>query len=89
LNGTHPINRPLKNQEVIETELFICYPDFNKPVLFDLYPDSSDHQWGQPSCRIKSQTTIAFYSRKINTAQKQLLSAIETCKAERSTRISC
>jgi hypothetical protein len=43
--------------------------------------------WGQSSCRIKSKTTIAFYSRKLNTAQKQhtttereLLSAIETCK---------
>jgi hypothetical protein len=45
--------------------------------------------WGQSSCRIKSKTTIAFYSRKLNTAQKryttternrELLSAIETCK---------
>jgi hypothetical protein len=44
---------------------------------------------GQSSCRIKSKTTIAFYSRKLNTAQKryatteryrELLSAIETCK---------
>jgi hypothetical protein len=42
--------------------------------------------WGQSSCRIKSQTTIAFYSRKSNTAQKryttterELLSATETC----------
>jgi hypothetical protein len=45
--------------------------------------------WGQSSYRIKSNTTIAFYSRKLNTAQKRytttetkkdLLSAIETCK---------
>jgi hypothetical protein len=42
--------------------------------------------WGQSSCRIKSKTTIDFYSRKLNTAQKryttteELLSAIETCK---------
>jgi hypothetical protein len=45
--------------------------------------------WGQSSCRIKSKTTIAFYSRKLNTAQnryttnerdRELLSAIETCK---------
>jgi hypothetical protein len=45
--------------------------------------------WGQSSCRIKSKTTIAFYSRKLNTAQKrytiterdrELLSAIETFK---------
>jgi hypothetical protein len=45
--------------------------------------------WRQSSCRIKRITTIAFYSRKLNTAQKryttterhrELLSAIETCK---------
>jgi hypothetical protein len=45
--------------------------------------------WGQSSCRIKSKTSIAFYSRKLNTAQKryttterhkELLSAIETYK---------
>jgi hypothetical protein len=45
--------------------------------------------WGQSSCRIKSKKPIAFYSRKLNTAQKlyttteryrELLSAIETCK---------
>jgi hypothetical protein len=45
--------------------------------------------WGQSSCRIKSKTTIAFYSRKLNTVQKryitierdrELLSTIETCK---------
>jgi hypothetical protein len=45
--------------------------------------------WGQSSCRIKSKTTIDFYSRKLNTAQKryttterdrELISAIETCK---------
>jgi hypothetical protein len=45
--------------------------------------------WGQSSCRIKSKTTIAFNSWKLNTAQKryttterniELLSAIETCK---------
>jgi hypothetical protein len=44
---------------------------------------------GQSSCRKNSKTTIAFYSRKLNTAQKwyttternrELLSAIETCK---------
>jgi hypothetical protein len=45
--------------------------------------------WGKLSCRIKSKTTISFYSRKINTDQKryttternrELLSEIETCK---------
>jgi hypothetical protein len=75
-----------------ETQVLFCYLDFNKRDLFHLYTDASDHQsvsWGQSSCRIKSKTTIAFYSRKLNTAQKrytttesyrELLSAIETCK---------
>jgi hypothetical protein len=43
--------------------------------------------WGQSSCSIKSKATIAFYSQKLNTAQKryttterELVSAIETCK---------
>jgi hypothetical protein len=45
--------------------------------------------WGQSSCRIKSKRAIAFYSRKLNTAQKryttterirELLLSIETCK---------
>jgi hypothetical protein len=45
--------------------------------------------WGQSSYRIKSKITIAFYLRILNTAQKryttternkELLSAIETCK---------
>jgi hypothetical protein len=52
----------------------------------------------QSSCRIKSKTTIAFYSRKLNTAQKQyttteieaeLLSAIETCKQYKNILLGC
>jgi hypothetical protein len=47
---------------------------------------------------MQDKKPIAFYSQKLNTAQKrytiterkrELLSAIETCKAERHTRISC
>jgi hypothetical protein len=47
---------------------------------------------------MQDKKPIAFYLQKLNTAQKQytttereqeLLSAIETCKAERDTRISC
>jgi hypothetical protein len=60
-------------------------PDFNKP--FHLYTDESDHQLGKVIMQHKKP--IAFYSRKLNTAQKrytttereaELLSAIETCK---------
>jgi hypothetical protein len=91
LNGTHPINRPLKKSRkslvrhkyfsVIQTSIIVI------SFLFILI-----HQiisWGYLSCRIKSKTTIALYSRKLNTAQKryttteryrELLSAIEICK---------
>jgi hypothetical protein len=56
-------------------------------VLFHLDTDVSDHQLGVVIMQDKKP--IAFYSRKLNTAQKQytttersreLLSAIETCK---------
>jgi hypothetical protein len=52
--------------------------------------------WGQSSCRIKSKTTIAFYSKKLNTSQKrytatekeaELLSAIETCKEYKNIQL--
>jgi hypothetical protein len=96
-----------KINKVIGTEVLLCYPDFNKPVIFHLYTDASDHQLGaviifnkpfhlytdasdhQLGAVImqdKKQTTIAFYSQKLNTDQKrnttiernrELLSAIE------------
>jgi hypothetical protein len=74
-----------KIKKVIGTEVLLCYPDFNKP--FHLYTDASDHQLGPVIMQDKKP--IAFYSRKLNTAQKrytttenarELLSAIETCK---------
>jgi hypothetical protein len=88
LKGTHPINRPLKKstiKKVIGTEVFLCYPDFNK--TFHLSNDASDHQLG--AVIMQDEKPIAFYSRNLNTAQKryttternrELLSAIETCK---------
>jgi hypothetical protein len=74
-----------KIKKVIETEVHLCYPEFNKP--FHLYTDASDHQLG--AVIMQDKKTIAFYSRKLNTAQKwytttesdrELLSAIKTCK---------
>jgi hypothetical protein len=51
--------------------------------------------WGHSSCSIKVKQPIAFYSRKLNTAQKryttterELLPAIETCK-EYKNILSC
>jgi hypothetical protein len=80
-----------KIKKVIGTEIqvLLCYPDFNKPTSFHLYTDASDHQLRAVIMQDKMQTSIAFYSRKLNTAQKrytttarerELLSAIETCK---------
>jgi hypothetical protein len=74
-----------KIKKFIGTEVFLCYPDFNK--TFHLYTDASDHQLG--AVIMQDKKPIAFYSRKLNTAQKQykttergreLLSAIEICK---------
>jgi hypothetical protein len=74
-----------KIKKVIGTEVLLCYPDFYKP--FHLYTDASDHQLG--AVIMQDKKPIAFYSRKLNTAQKryttterdrELLSAIETCK---------
>jgi hypothetical protein len=76
-----------KINKVIGTEIQVplCYPEFNKPVLLHLYTDASDHQLG--AVIMQDKKPIAFYSRKLSTAQKQytttereLLSAIETCK---------
>jgi hypothetical protein len=56
-------------------------------LSFHLYTDASDHQLG--AVIMQDKKPIAFYSRKLNTAQKryttteryrEFLSAIETCK---------
>jgi hypothetical protein len=82
-----------KIKKVSGTEVLLCYPDFNKPDSFHLYTDASDHQLG--AVIMQDKKAMAFYSRKLNTAQKrytttereaELLSAIETA---RNTRISC
>jgi hypothetical protein len=69
----------------IEVQVLLCYPDFNKTDSFHLYTDASDHQLG--AVIMQDKNPIVFYSRKLNTAQKQytstereLLSAIQTCK---------
>jgi hypothetical protein len=83
-------------KKVIGTEVLLGYPYFNKPSPLHLYTDASDHLLG--AVIMQDKKPIAFYSRKLNTAQKgyktternrEFLSAIETCKAARNTRISC
>jgi hypothetical protein len=77
------------SKKVIGTEIqvLLCYPYFNEPVLFHLNTDASDHQLG--AVIMQDKKPIAFYSQKLNTAQKrytnterkqELLAAIETCK---------
>jgi hypothetical protein len=73
-----------KIKKVIETEVFLAYPDIDKP--FHIYTDAADHQLG--AVIMQDKKPIAFYSRKLNTAQRrytitterELLSTIETCK---------
>jgi hypothetical protein len=76
-----------KIKKVIGTEIkvLVCYPDFNNRSSFHLYTDTSDHQLG--AVIMQDKKPIAFYSRKLKSAQKRyttieryLLSAIETCK---------
>jgi RNase H-like domain found in reverse transcriptase len=72
-----------KIKKVIETEMLLANPDFNKP--FHIYTDASDHQLG--AVIMQDKKPIAFYSSKLNAAQRrytttehELLSTIETCK---------
>jgi hypothetical protein len=58
-----------KIKKVIETEVLLCYPDFNKPVILNLDTDASDHQLG--AVIIQDKKPMAFYSQKLNTAQKR------------------
>jgi hypothetical protein len=48
-----------KIKKVIVTEVLLCYPDFNKLVLFHLYTDASDHQLR--AVIIKDKKPISFY----------------------------
>jgi len=72
-----------KIKKVIEAEVLLSYPDFDKP--FHIYTDASDHQLG--AVIMQDKKPLAFYSRKLNAAQRryttterELLSTIETCK---------
>jgi hypothetical protein len=78
-----------KIKKVVETEVILAYPDFDKP--FHIYTDASDHQLR--AVIMQDKKPLAFYSRKLNASQRrytttecELLSTIETCK---NTKISC
>jgi hypothetical protein len=68
-----------------EIQVILCYPGFSKPLY--LYNDPLNHHLD--AVIMQDEKSIAFYSRKLNTAQKQsttternteLSSVIETCK---------
>jgi hypothetical protein len=72
-----------------EIQVLLCSPDFNNLVLFHLYTDASDHRLGAVIIQDKKQNNYSLLFAKLNTAQNQyttterdreLLSAIETCK---------
>lgn len=74
-------------KKIIAREVLMAYPNFNQP--FDIYTDASDYQLG--SVIMQGNKPIAFYSRKLNKAQrnyntthKELLSIVETLKEFRN-----
>jgi hypothetical protein len=74
LNGTHPINRPLIKLRIsfeLRNEVLLCYSDFNKPVLFHVYPDASDNQLGP--IIMKDRMPISFHLLKIKAAKKRYI----------------
>ena len=70
-------------KKIVSRAVTLAYPDFNKP--FVIYTDASDFQLG--SVITQEGKPLAFYSRKLNKAQKnytvtekELLSIVETLK---------
>ena len=74
-------------KKVICRETLLSYPDFNEP--FEIYTDASNYQLG--AVIMQKGKPLAFYSRKLNSAQKryttgeqELLSIVETLKEFRN-----
>ena len=70
-------------KEVMSEETLLAFPDFNK--TFHIYTDASDYQLG--GVIMQEGKPLAFYSRKLNDAQKryttgeqELLGIVETLK---------
>ena len=77
---------------ILSSDVLLHYPDHNKP--FHVYTDASNLQLG--AIIVQDDRPIAFYSRKLNAAQrnyttmeKELLSIIETLKEFRMMLFGC
>ena len=77
---------------LLAKEAFLAFPDHNQP--FHIYVDASDVQLG--AAIFQNGKPVAFYSRKLNAAQKnytvgekELLSAVETLKEFRNMLYGC
>ena len=76
-----------KIKQTITDDVMLSFPDFNKS--FEIHTDASDYQLG--SVIMQGNKPIAFYSRKLNTAQRkyttgerEMLSIVETLRAYRN-----
>jgi len=74
-------------KDIISRETLLSFPDFNKE--FHIHTDASDYQLG--AVIMQENKPLAFYSRKVNSAQKryttgeqELLSIVETLKEFRN-----
>ena len=76
-----------RNKKIVARETLLVYPNFNQP--FDIHTDASDKQLG--AVISQNGLPIAFYSRKLNSAQRnyttterELLAIVETLKEFRN-----
>jgi RNase H-like domain found in reverse transcriptase len=76
-------------KRLIAKETLLTYPNFKKP--FEILTDASKVQLGIHACISQEGRPVAFYSRKLNTAQtryttteRELLSIVENLKEFRN-----